>query len=121
MSDPLSGHEVTAAALPEREVKMTVWGHLDELRGRLLRAAIGLGVCTGMAWAWRVKILALLLVPYERAWRDSHLPGTPELQTLSPGDAFVGYLQLSLFAGIIAAAPLMFYQLWAFISPGLYA
>ncbi len=105
---------------PEHDVKMTIWEHLNELRSRLVRAAIGTLITTGVAWAYHVKILAWLLKPYERAWMDRHLPGAPELQTLSPGDAFIGYLQLSLVAGVIGAAPIIFYQLWAFISPGLY-
>ena len=49
------------------------------------------------------------------------MPGKPELQTLGPADVFVGYLQLSIVAGVIAAAPIIFYQLWSFISPGLYS
>jgi sec-independent protein translocase protein TatC len=103
------------------EEKMTIWEHLNELRGRVVRAAIGLLVTSIVAWNFRVKILALLLVPYERAWRQHGMPGAPELQTLSPADAFVGYMQLSIFGGVICAAPIIFYQLWAFISPGLYA
>ena len=63
----------------------------------------------------------MLLVPYERAWAAYGFPGSPELQTLSPADAFVGYLQLSIFGGVICSAPIIFYQLWAFVSPGLYA
>jgi sec-independent protein translocase protein TatC len=105
---------------PEADVKMTIWEHLDELRKRIIRAAIGLLLTTGVCWAFRVKLLAWLLVPYEHAWRARNFPGAPELQTLSPADAFVGYLQLSLVGGVVAAAPLLFYQLWAFISPGLY-
>ncbi len=105
---------------PEQDVKMTIWEHLNELRSRLVRAAIGMLVTTSVAWAYRVQILAWLVRPYEKAWMGRHMPGSPELQTLSPGDVFVGYLQLSLVAGVIAAAPVIFYQLWAFISPGLY-
>ncbi len=106
---------------PEGEVKMTIWEHLEELRRRIIRAAIGLLVTSIVGWAFRVEILAWLLKPYERAWVARHFPGAPELQTLSPADAFVGYLQLSLVAGFVAAAPIIFYQLWAFISPGLYS
>jgi sec-independent protein translocase protein TatC len=107
-------------ATPEGEVKMTIWEHLEELRKRIIRAAIGMLVTTIVAWTFRVQILAWLLHPYEHAWTSRHFPGAPELQTLSPADVFVGYLQLSMVAGFVAAAPIIFYQLWMFISPGLY-
>ena len=106
--------------VPESDVKMTIWEHLNELRSRLVRCALGVLVTTCVAWAYRVHILAWLIHPYEKAWKARGMPGMPELQTLSPGDVFIGYLQLSLVAGVIAAAPIIFYQLWAFISPGLY-
>lgn len=106
---------------PEGEVKMTIWEHLEELRKRIIRAAIGMLVTTIVAWTFRVRILAWLLHPYEHAWTSRHFPGAPELQTLSPADVFVGYLQLSMVAGFVAAAPIIFYQLWMFISPGLYS
>jgi len=54
------------------------------------------------------------------AWHNHQLPGPPELINLTPGGQFVGYLQLSLMTGVVFAAPIIFYQLWAFISPGLY-
>src|SRR5262249_33805528 len=82
--------------------------------------------CAVVAWVFRVEILAWLIKPYETAWNARHFvdqQGNPipaELQTLSPADVFVGYLQLAFVAGAVAAAPLLFYQLWAFISPGLY-
>jgi sec-independent protein translocase protein TatC len=115
------GGDEPGGGAPERDVQMTIWEHLGELRKRITRAAIALFLAMIVAWTFRVKILAFILVPYENAWHERQLPGVPELQTLSPADVFVGYLQLSLFAGIIAAAPVIFYQLWAFISPGLYA
>ncbi len=108
-------------AEPEAEVKMTIWEHLGELRGRIIRAALGTLVTTVVAWTFRVPILAWLERPYEDAWRAHQLPGPPELINITPGGQFVGYLQLSLITGGIAAAPIIFYQLWAFISPGLYA
>jgi sec-independent protein translocase protein TatC len=105
---------------PEADVKMTIWEHLNELRARLVRCALGVLVTTCVAWAYRDQILKWLLKPYVKAWTASHLPGTPELQGLAPGDIFIGYLQLSLVAGLIASTPIIFYQLWAFVSPGLY-
>jgi len=112
--------ETGGGPTPERDVKMTIWEHLEELRKRIIRAAIGMLVTTIVGWTFRVQILAWLLRPYERMWVSRHFPGAPELQTLSPADAFVGYLQLSMVAGFVGAAPIIFYQLWMFISPGLY-
>jgi len=109
------------APLPEADIKMTIWEHLGELRGRVFRAAIALLITTGACWAFREKILAWLVRPYEVQWIARKFPGAPELQTLGPADVFVGYMQLSLVGGAIFAAPVIFYQLWSFISPGLYS
>ncbi len=104
---------------PEKEVKMTIWEHLDELRGRIVRAAIGVFAGTIVAWVFRVEILAWLIIPYQRVW-ERRFHKELLLQTLAPADAFLGYLELSLTTGIIVGAPIIFYQLWSFISPGLY-
>ena len=100
---------------------MTIWEHLDELRKRVTRAAIALFVSAGTCWAFHEKLFAWVARPYEVAWREHGFPGAPEFQTLGPADAFVGYLQLSLVGGVVIAIPVIFYQLWAFISPGLYS
>lgn len=111
---------------PEADVKMTIWEHIGELRRRLSRAAMGLVAGAGVCWAYRNFLLDWLMVPYANAWY-AHFPALakagqkPELQTLAPADAFVNYMQLALVGGVILAAPIVFYQLWAFVSPGLYA
>jgi sec-independent protein translocase protein TatC len=107
--------------VPETDVKMTIWEHLDELRKRLVRAAIALFLSTIFCWTMRQQLFAWLAHPYEKAWAARHFPGAPEFQTLGPADVFVGYLQLSLVGGVVIAIPIIFYQLWAFIAPGLYA
>jgi sec-independent protein translocase protein TatC len=108
-----------AADAPERDVRMTIWEHLEELRRRVIRAAAGVVVTTVVAWCFRVELLAWLVIPYQRTWfLKFNKPLV--LQTLAPADAFLGYLELSLTAGIVGAAPVIFYQLWSFISPGLY-
>ncbi|MGD0529118.1 MAG: twin-arginine translocase subunit TatC [Polyangiaceae bacterium] len=104
---------------PERDVRMTIWEHLDELRKRIIKAAVGVVVVTVVAWCFRVELLAWLVIPYQKTWfLKFNRPLI--LQTLAPADAFLGYLELSLTAGIVGAAPVIFYQLWSFISPGLY-
>jgi sec-independent protein translocase protein TatC len=111
--------ETTDPAAPERDVKMTIWEHLDELRRRLVKAAAGVLVTTVGAWCFRTEILAWLVMPYQHAW-TTKFNKPLVLQTLAPADAFLGYFELSLMAGIVGAAPVIFYQLWSFIAPGLY-
>jgi sec-independent protein translocase protein TatC len=111
---------------PEADVKMTIWEHIGELRKRLMRAALALVGGASVCWAFREKLLGWITTPYAMAWRE-RFPELvkqgqqPELQTLAPADAFVNYMQLALVGGVIIAAPVIFYQLWAFISPGLYS
>ncbi|MBX3185621.1 MAG: twin-arginine translocase subunit TatC [Labilithrix sp.] len=106
---------------PEDDIKMTIWEHLGELRKRIVRAAIALFAGAIVCWTYREKLLAWIAKPYEAEWK-LRFPNVPvELQTLAPIDAFVNYMQLSLTGGVVLAAPVIFYQLWAFISPGLYA
>lgn len=110
----------TEPETPETDVKMTIWDHLAEFRRRLIKSALAVGLCMGAGWGFRLRIFQWLRVPYEHAWTNSHLPGLPEIQTLSAPDIFAGYLEIALLAGIVGAAPVVLYQLWAFISPGLY-
>jgi sec-independent protein translocase protein TatC len=104
---------------PSGDVRMSIWEHLEELRRRIVKAALGVAVGTISAWTFRERALAWLVAPYQHAWA-SHFKKDLVLQTLAPADAFLGYFELSLTAGICASAPIIFYQLWAFISPGLY-
>jgi sec-independent protein translocase protein TatC len=106
---------------PEDDVKMTIWEHLGELRKRIVRAAITLFAGAVLCWNFREKLLGWIAEPYKVAWKI-RFPDVPvELQTLAPIDAFVNYMQLALTGGVVLAAPVIFYQLWAFISPGLYS
>jgi len=104
---------------PPGEKRMSIWEHLDELRKRIVWAAVGVLVTTIAAWTFREKLLAWAVAPYQRTWMTRfHKPLV--LQTLAPTDPFLGYFELSLTAGIVCASPIIFYQLWAFVSPGLY-
>ena len=109
----------TPPETPERDVRMTIWEHLEELRKRIIKAALGVLAGTVVAWVFRVQILAWLIIPYQKTWL-TRFNKPLQLQTLAPADAFLGYFELSLMAGVIGSVPVIFYQLWAFISPGLY-
>ncbi|HVY47445.1 MAG TPA: twin-arginine translocase subunit TatC, partial [Minicystis sp.] len=100
---------------------MTFWEHLEELRRRLVWATVFFFAGCAVAWNFHDQMLELLFLPYRRAWIAQHLPGTPSLHFAAPGAAFVADFKLAMIGGGAIAAPFIFYQLWAFVAPGLYA
>jgi sec-independent protein translocase protein TatC len=105
---------------PAETGTMTFWEHLDELRVRLIRCVIAYIVGASVAWTYRDPILAWLWKPFASSWHAQNIPGDPTLNFAAPGDAFTAYFRLSLIGGLLFASPVIFYQLWSFIAPGLY-
>jgi sec-independent protein translocase protein TatC len=100
---------------------MTIWEHLTELRKRLVMCLIVMAIGAGIAWEIREQLLAFLVTPFADAWRAEGLPGEVTLHFQTPAAAFLAYFKLSLYGGAMLASPVVFYQLWAFVAPGLYA
>jgi sec-independent protein translocase protein TatC len=106
---------VAAAEAPapagERQSFLT---HLEELRTRLVRASlaalVGFGVCY-----WQIEPIFHWLVRPLRAVA----PDSP-LVMLKLTEAFMTYLKLALWSGLLLASPVVLYQVWAFVAPGLY-
>lgn len=99
---------------------MTFWEHLEELRRRIIYMGIAFVVGAAVAWTYREAILAWLTDPFVRAWQKGGLEGKASLHFPAPHSLFVAYIKLALLGGLILSLPIMLYQLWAFISPGLY-
>jgi Tat protein translocase TatC len=100
---------------------MTFLEHLEELRKRLIRCA--LAVLGGMiiCWFFREEFRAFLEAPLYEAWSQvDGLPPPKPLHFAGLLEPFVAYLKLSAVGGIFLAAPVILYQLWRFVSPGLY-
>jgi len=93
---------------------MSFLEHLDELRSRLIRSLLSLVVGFGICWGFREQIFHVLVQPLRRAFPEVRLIYT------SPTEALLLYMKMAFFAGIFLAAPYLLYQLWAFVSPGLY-
>ncbi len=120
---PATGEPAAAGGgnTPEDDVRMTIWEHLSELRSRIVRAGVAVAIGATVCWVYKDNILGWLVKPYETLWKE-RFPTIPlELQTLAPADVFVNYMQMAIVGGIVVGVPVIFYQLWSFISPGLYA
>jgi sec-independent protein translocase protein TatC len=92
--------------------------HLEELRQRILYSIVAVGVCFGAAWYKWEAIYALMRKPIEQALAAHGLP--TKLSFLNPTDPFNLSLKLAIITGIFVACPFLLYQVWMFISPGLY-
>lgn len=99
------------ASAPETEKVMSLVDHLGELRTRIIRSILAVAVGSAIGFYFTPTIQRILILPLPEASRH--------LQVLDPGGAFAITLRISVIAGIILAMPVLLYQLWAFISPGL--
>ncbi len=98
---------------------MTFWEHLQELRVRLIRMILAFLVGAGVAWFYKGKLLTLLTEPFVKGWSDN--ASGPSLHFGDPAGLFVSYVKIAILGGLILALPVILYQLWAFIAPGLYS
>lgn len=106
---------------PEGDTPMSFFDHLAELRKRLFRAVAALMLSAIVAYIFVDRISGFLQQPFKQAWESSGMKGEPTMLNLSALDVILTDIWLALFAGLFASAPVIFYQLWMFISPGLYS
>ncbi len=99
----------------ENDVKLPFTNHLEELRKRLVVCFIAVGVCFAICYGFSKKLFEILMGPLIAVMP----PGDKLIYTGLP-DAFFTYLKVALLAGIFLAIPVIFYQLWMFVMPGLY-
>jgi sec-independent protein translocase protein TatC len=91
--------------------------HLGELRDRLVRSFIAVGIGFVCAYFFKEKLFEILIAPLVTAMGES---GNAKMIFTGLPEAFFTYLKVSLLAGLMAASPVLFYEFWMFISPGLY-
>jgi len=132
--------EESAEPRPEDDVEMSFFDHLTELRNRLVRAVLGLFPFVGVGWFYRETIFAWLAVPWNRAHQHEAISAPRllywfthpigdgsasemepvRLHFTGPMDPFVAYLVMAAIVGLVLASPWVFWQVWGFVSPGLY-
>lgn len=137
---PREADEEEADERPEDDVEMGFWEHIVELRTRLIRAVLGIIPGVAIGWIFRETIFDWLSVPWNRAHQDIEIDasllwwwflhpigGANEAEAVrvplhytGPMDPFVAYMVMAAVVGLLIASPWVFWQLWGFISPGLY-
>jgi sec-independent protein translocase protein TatC len=105
---------------PENEEHMTFFEHLGELRSRLVYSLIPFIPAFVAAWVYKEKIFSIMVTPLAEAWKRLGI-GMAELNFSTPTEAPVMYLKQSAVVALLASSPWVFWQLWSFIAPGLYA
>jgi sec-independent protein translocase protein TatC len=91
--------------------------HLGELRERLVRCAIAVGIGFCGAYFFKEKLFEILVAPLVKAMGEN---GNSQIIFTGLPEAFFTYLKVSLIAGMVVSTPVLFYEFWMFISPGLY-
>jgi len=95
------------------EVEMPFLDHLEELRWRIIKSLIAVVIFTIISFAFSDQILDFLLLT------TKNLKHQLQLQVLKVQTVFIIKLELALIAGIMLSLPVIFYQIWAFVAPGL--
>jgi len=95
---------------------MPLTAHLAELRSRLIKSLIAVGVAFVLCYQFVEALMAWLIAPLKA------LDPAAKVQVIGTGlaEAFFTKLKVSFIAGIFLASPVIFYQIWRFIAPGLY-
>jgi sec-independent protein translocase protein TatC len=113
------------AVSPEDEeedsmLRMSFMEHLEELRSRIIKALYGLALAFVVALVFAGKLWDIISDPAVDALKHLHVE-PPQLAQLTPMEAFsIIWVQLPLLCSVFIASPWVVYQVWAFISPGLY-
>lgn len=109
-----------AGAVTERELggHMSLMEHLIELRSRLIKCFIAVAVGAIAGWLLYKPVLSLLTDPLRQLADDPDISKT--FISLDPLEQFMLRIKMSTYLGIALAMPILLWQLWAFIAPGLY-
>lgn len=114
MTEAAEVEEVDPERQEVEEYRMTLLEHLWELRTRLIRSLLAMVLAFSVMLPFGSRLSSFLREPAK-----PYL-GTGSFAQLKPMEIFVTDLKVSLFAAIFLAAPVIFFQAWRFVAPGLY-
>jgi len=121
--DRLGGEGPEDRARHDRETgTMTLFEHLAEMRSRLIVGLIAIVAGMIVVWCLYDSVIHFMLHPYQDYL--NHHPAkdisNSSLVTTGPLEGFTTRLKVSAYGGIVLAAPVLLWELWRFITPGLY-
>jgi sec-independent protein translocase protein TatC len=103
-----------ARAALSNDSRMTIWEHLAELRSRLIKVFICVAAAAVLGWIVYPYVLEFLRRPY------CDIQPNCDLLALDPLEPFTVRLKVSAYIGIALAMPMILWQVWRFVTPGLY-
>lgn len=104
--------------MSDEENRMPLFQHLEELRNRILICGLAIGVGFVLSYCFKERVFDLFILPWVKA-----LPkGQPyKLIYTVPYEAFMAEMEVSFISGAILASPVILWEIWRFVAPGLYA
>lgn len=116
VTEPPSTKVAPAEAHPQRaphERRLSVVGHLEELRKRLWGCLVVITLASMISFAWTDQLVEWLKRPAG--------PALQRFAFFSPPEAFLAYMKVAITVGLFLSSPMILAQVWAFVSPGLTA
>lgn len=95
--------------------KLPFTSHLKELRDRLLVCVIGLAIAFIITYYFKEKIFYILMQPFIKV-----MPAKSAFIFTGVTEAFITYFKISIVMALFLAAPVILYEFWMFVAPGLY-
>ena len=110
----------TTAAMERDESRMTLVEHLTELRDRIIKIVIAVVLGMVVSFILYPQIFDFLLAPYQEIAEQGNTVGDGKLLILDPLEGFGVRMRLAAYGGIALAMPVILWQIWQFVTPGLY-
>jgi sec-independent protein translocase protein TatC len=103
---------------------LTFWDHLDELRTSLFRIICAVALIAVIAFVMKEELFGIILAPRSSDFITYRLLGTEDfsIHLMNTGltEQFMIHMQTAIYAGLLIASPYILYELFRFVSPGLY-
>lgn len=102
----------------------TFWEHLDELRSAIIHTLIAIGLFAVVAFVLKDELFSVVLAPRTSDFVSYRLLGVEpfSLHLMNTGltEQFMVHMRVAIYAGVLFASPYVLYELFCFVSPGLY-